>query len=65
MPNLFKRRLIKSGNTSVVMVVPKSWIRYYGLRAGDKLEVIADGELIIRPEKEMLSSSRRRKPNCK
>ena len=65
MPNLFKRRLIKSGKASLVVVIPKSWLRYYGLRAGDRLQVIADGELIIRSEKEMLSNSRRRKPNCK
>ncbi|MFC1862158.1 AbrB/MazE/SpoVT family DNA-binding domain-containing protein, partial [Chloroflexota bacterium] len=28
---------------------PRSWARYYNLKAGDRLDVIADGELIIRP----------------
>lgn len=65
MPTLTLRKLIKFGDGGVVITLPKAWIRYYGLRAGDKLEVIADGELIIRPEKEMLSSSRWRKPNSK
>ena len=59
MPTLTIRKLIKFGDGGVVITVPKAWIRYYGLRAGDKLEVIADGELIIRPEKERLSSSKR------
>lgn len=47
------------------MTLPKAWIRYYGLIAGDRLEVIANGELTIRPEKERVSSLERRKPNCK
>ena len=57
MPTLTFRKLIKFGDGGIVITVPKAWIRYYGLRAGDKLEVIADGELTIRPEKVMLSSS--------
>ncbi len=65
MPTLTLRKLIKFGDGGVVITVPKAWIRYYGLRAGDRLEVIANGELTIRPEKETLSNSRRRKPNCK
>lgn len=65
MPTLTLRKLIKFGDGGVVITMPIAWIRYYGLRAGDKLEVIANGELIIRPEKERLSSSKRRKPNCK
>ena len=65
MPTLTLRKLIKFGDGGIVITVPIAWIRYYGLGAGDKLEVIADGELIIRPEKETLSSSRGRKPNYK
>jgi len=51
MPNIFKRSLIRIGNESLCIVIPRSWIRYYGLKAGDRLEVIANGELVIRPIK--------------
>jgi len=64
MPNLFKRTLIRTGNGALVVVVPRPWTRYYGLKAGDKLEVIANGELIIRPEKERLSITKPQRPNC-
>ncbi|MFC2122112.1 AbrB/MazE/SpoVT family DNA-binding domain-containing protein [Bacteroidota bacterium] len=47
------------------MTLPRGWTRYYNLRAGDKLEVIADGKLIIRPEKERPSSTRPRRPSGK
>ena len=65
MPTITYRKLIKFGNAGAVITVPKGWMRYYGLRAGDKLEVIANGELIIRPVKETLSSSKQQKSNCK
>ena len=51
MPSLTKRKLIKFGEDSFVLTVPKGWARYYGLKAGDRLEVIADEELIVRPER--------------
>ena len=65
MPTITYRKLIKFGNAGAVITVPKGWMRYYGLRAGDTLEVIADGELIVRPVKERLSISRRQKSNSK
>jgi bifunctional DNA-binding transcriptional regulator/antitoxin component of YhaV-PrlF toxin-antitoxin module len=39
------------GRGGLVVTVPKGWAEYYGLTAGDKLEMIADGELTIRPLK--------------
>ncbi len=48
MPTLTYRKLIKFGNTGLVITLPKSWIRYYNVKAGDRLEVIANGELTIR-----------------
>jgi bifunctional DNA-binding transcriptional regulator/antitoxin component of YhaV-PrlF toxin-antitoxin module len=49
MPTLTLRKLIKFGQRGMVVTVPRGWVRYYGLKAGDRLEVIADGELRIRP----------------
>jgi bifunctional DNA-binding transcriptional regulator/antitoxin component of YhaV-PrlF toxin-antitoxin module len=48
MPTLTFRKLIRFGADGLVVTIPKSWVRYYGLKAGDQLQVIADSELIIR-----------------
>ncbi len=37
------------GRGGLVVTVPKAWLDYYGLKAGDVVIVIADGELRIRP----------------
>ena len=50
MPTLAKRKLIKFGESGLVLTVPKAWARFYGLKPGDKVEVVADGELVVRPE---------------
>jgi len=49
MPSIFERSLIRMGKEAFCIVIPKAWIRYYQLKAGDKLEVIANEELTIRP----------------
>lgn len=51
MPTLTKRTLIKFGENGLVLTIPKAWVDYYQLKPGDKLEVIANGELTIRPLK--------------
>jgi len=51
MPTLTKRSLIKFGDNGLVLTIPKAWIDYYQLKPGDKLEVIANGKLTIRPLK--------------
>lgn len=48
MPTLTLRKLIRFGDDGLVITIPRSWVRYYGLKAGDQLQVIADGELVIR-----------------
>lgn len=49
MPTITFRKLIKFGVNGLVITIPKGWTHYYNLKSGDKLEVIADGELTIRP----------------
>ena len=51
MATIANRKLIKFGQSGLVFTVPQGWARYYGLKAGDRLEVIADEELIVRPER--------------
>ena len=49
MPSVSLRKLIKFGNNGLVVTVPRAWARYYGLKGGEKLLVVVDGEIIIRP----------------
>lgn len=50
MASLLERSLIRMGAGGLVVVIPKAWARYYRLKAGDKVVVICNGELRIRPK---------------
>jgi bifunctional DNA-binding transcriptional regulator/antitoxin component of YhaV-PrlF toxin-antitoxin module len=52
MPTVNERILHKLGpRGSVVVAVPQDWLRYYGLKAGDRFDVIANGDITIRPKR--------------
>ena len=44
-------KLIRAGNTSLAVIIPKSWLQYYNLGYGDQVEVISNGIIEIKPEK--------------
>lgn len=48
MPSIEERRLVKLG-TSVIVTLPHGWLRYHGLKAGDRVLVRVNGCLTIRP----------------
>lgn len=48
MPHKNFRKLIRIGNTSLGVIIPKSWLKYYDLKYGDSLEVISNGSIEIR-----------------
>jgi len=50
MPTLTFRKLIKFGASGFVLTIPQAWARYYGLKAGDTMEVTTNGELVVRPK---------------
>ncbi len=50
MPSLTLRSLMKMGQGGLVLTIPKGWAAFYGLQAGDKVVVVANGELRILPE---------------
>ena len=58
MPILVERKLFKIGEGAIAVTLPKAWIRYYHLKPGDKVEIVGNGELIIRikvrPEEQSL-----------
>jgi antitoxin component of MazEF toxin-antitoxin module len=50
MATVTNRKLIKFG-TGIVVTLPKAWTDYYHLKPGDKVKVLANKGLIIKPNK--------------
>ena len=50
MPILVERTLFRIGQ-SLAVTLPKDWVNANNLKAGDKVEVTADKEVIIRSRK--------------
>ncbi|APH11889.1 AbrB family transcriptional regulator [Dehalococcoides mccartyi] len=48
MPLLVERKLFKIGEGGFAVTLPKAWINYHRLKPGDAVEVVVDGDLIIR-----------------
>lgn len=49
MPHEEERRIIKAGETSFAVILPKAWLRFYGLKNGDRVKVISDEIVTIEP----------------
>ena len=45
-----ERSLFKIGE-SLAVTLPKAWTRYHRLRAGDHVQIVANGALVIRAKK--------------
>ena len=50
MPTVEERTVSRVGSGSLMVTLPKGWLRYHGLGPGDKVEVITNGEVRIRPK---------------
>ena len=44
----FKRKLIPIGQTSIGVIIPSGWLRYNNLGKGDRVEIIVNGDIIIK-----------------
>ena len=53
MPHLENRKIIKVGETSCAVILPKAWLRYFNLKNGDRVEIISNSDIIIRPIKKI------------
>ena len=58
MPIMVERKLFKIGEGGFAVTLPKAWINYNHLKPGDKVEIVADVDLIIRvkakPEEKLI-----------
>jgi antitoxin component of MazEF toxin-antitoxin module len=48
-PQKETRKIIKIGNTSLGVILPKGWLQYAGLRHGDRVEVVTNGVVTVKP----------------
>jgi antitoxin component of MazEF toxin-antitoxin module len=48
-PQIETRKIIRIGKTSLGVILPKAWLNYFLLQAGDKVEVISNGYITIKP----------------
>ncbi len=51
MPIEVERSLFKTGEDSLAVTLPKAWTRYFHLKAGDRVFVVVDDDLVIRLKK--------------
>jgi hypothetical protein len=52
MPTLTKRTLIRFGENGLVITIPEAWVDYNHLKDGDRVALIANGDLTIKLLKE-------------
>ena len=50
MPHKDTRKIIRIGHTSFAVILPPSWLRYYNLGHGDRVEIVSNGSIVIKPE---------------
>ncbi|MBT0160889.1 AbrB/MazE/SpoVT family DNA-binding domain-containing protein [Candidatus Bathyarchaeota archaeon A05DMB-2] len=49
MPQKENRKIVRIGKTSLGVILPRAWLRYFCLEAGDQVEVISNGVVTIKP----------------
>ena len=49
MPLLETRRIYAAGR-SLAITLPRGWLAYFGPKAGDEVEIVANGKLTINPK---------------
>jgi phosphate uptake regulator len=54
MPHEETRKIIKVGETSYAVILPKSWLRYYKLSDKDHVKVISNSTVVIEPPEKKL-----------
>lgn len=55
-----ERTISKVGSASLMVTLPKGWLRFMGIKPGDIVEVVTNGEIIIRPKR--IINQRQREP---
>ena len=57
MPHENTRSIIEITDGSYAITLPKAWLRFYKVKAKDKVLVISDGKIVIFPPKKTKKTS--------
>ncbi|MBT0160225.1 AbrB/MazE/SpoVT family DNA-binding domain-containing protein [Candidatus Bathyarchaeota archaeon A05DMB-2] len=57
MPQQENRKIIRIGKTSLGVILPRAWLRFFSLSAGDEVEVVSNGHIIVKPVLKATSQS--------
>ncbi|MCW4045521.1 MAG: hypothetical protein NWE94_08410 [Candidatus Bathyarchaeota archaeon] len=49
MPQKENRKIVRIGKTSMGIILPKEWLRYFALNAGDQVEVVSNSCVTVKP----------------
>ena len=49
MPHKESRKIIKIGKTSLGVILPRAWLRFFGLTHRNKVNVISNSKVVIIP----------------
>jgi antitoxin component of MazEF toxin-antitoxin module len=49
MPQKENRKIVRIGKTSLGVILPKAWLRYFAIDAGDQVEVVSNGNIVVKP----------------
>jgi len=52
MPQIENRKVVRVGKTSSGVILPAAWLRYFGIKPGDEVEVVSNGVVTVKPLKE-------------
>jgi len=63
MPILEERKIYHAGKSSLAITLPQNWLKYFGLTAGDVVEITGNGDLTIRPRKKRQNVKNEVRPN--
>ena len=50
MPIKVERKVIRAGDNSCAIILPKAWVDYKGIKCGDVVEIIVNDDITIRPK---------------
>ncbi len=65
MPIFEERMIYRVGKSSLAITLPQNWLKYFGLTAGDTVEITGNGDLTIRPHKRRGKGIEKLKITCR
>ena len=63
MPQKELRKIVRIGQTSMGVILPRAWLRYFALNEGDQVEMISNGKVTVAPLRKVSEESLKSNPS--